>query len=85
MLDEKNSHENYTNFGHIKYCILAINSTFQGEGLFTTLKQELDQYQILSVDTQEMVIQYLSTLKEESQSLVLSNSVSQAFCEATEI
>ncbi|KAL5269470.1 hypothetical protein ACHWQZ_G003080 [Mnemiopsis leidyi] len=57
----------------------------KGEGLFITLKQELDQYQILSVDTQEMLIQYLSVLKEESQSLVLSNSISQAFFEATEI
>ena len=53
--------------------------------MFTTIKQELDQYQILSVDTHEMLIQYLSNLKEESQSFVTSNSISQAFCEATDI
>ena len=57
-------------------------TTFKGEGLFNVLKQELDQYQILSVDTQEVLIQYLSTLRVESQSFVTSNAVSQAFCEA---
>lgn len=65
---------------------LALQSfKIKGEGVFTTLKQELDQYQILSVDTHEMLIQYLSNLKEESQSFVTSNSISQAFCEATDI
>ena len=72
-------------FSHLQYLIFLTKSISQGEGLFITLKQELDQYQILSVDTQEMLIQYLSVLKEESQSLVLSNSISQAFFEATEI
>ena len=50
--------------------------------MFTVLKQELDSYQVLSVDTQELLIGFLSCLKEEAMANVTSNTVSQAFCEA---